>query len=228
MTDYKPKTRITLGAASGLLMRRVGKILMVTVIAAILMYVCFAATIIRIIPATNIPSITVVKENTFEGGIVPAGELIVVNPYQGEAGVVKDGYADRLLQGVAPNPDASVVQVVAGPFADLTWMESGLVQIDGELMDVTLDEEPVDQDGKTKRNLNGEYLVQCIAGSCHAGDGMILSGKNLYGLLVEREGQREQYGMAPIAADERSGQANAEDAPQPDTADTVETEEGTS
>lgn len=182
----EPKVKITVAAAGHLLFKRVMTILMVTVIATIVVYACLAATIIRVVPATNVSGINVVKENTFVGGEVPSGQLAMVNPNLGTDGAVGTDFFDRLVQGVLPNTNASVVEVLAGPYADISWMETGLVQIDDTLMDVYV-EEPETADGESKEHLSGEYLVRCIEGDCVPGEGRIVSEDSFYGILVDQE-----------------------------------------
>lgn len=183
-TSDKPKVNVTIAAAGRLLFRRVMTILAFAVVGFIIVYASLASTIIRVLPATNIEGITVVKENTFTGGMIPAGEHAIVNPHPGADGEVKTGFSDRLLQGILPNSNASRVEILAGPYGDIEWMETGLVQVDGELMDVSM-EAPETADGAPKEHLSGEYLVRCIEGLCEPGEGLIVSVDNFYGLPVE-------------------------------------------
>lgn len=147
----------------------------------VVIYACFAATIIRVIPATNGVGLTPVKEHTFSGGQAPPGSRLVVNPNA----TVGDGGLDRLLQGFKPTSDVALVDVHSGPFGKVSWQPDGRVLIDGDDSGLKMSRSSVEEDKADKViefSLNDEYLVECVEGDCTVGLGLIISMDNVYGV----------------------------------------------
>ncbi len=142
-----------------------------TFLALLIIYLCFASTIIRVIPATNEVGLIVVKNATFPGGIAPINAQMVVNVKT----VQETDFFSRLKQAFLPSGDVALVEVLAGPTGRVTWAASGLVTIDGNPISVSLPVAP------SNEFLNDEYLVKCLKGSCKEGAGFIISAKNIYG-----------------------------------------------
>jgi hypothetical protein len=163
-------------------LKRIFSILGYSVLGAIIIYLCFAATIMRAVPTLSGAGIVPVKENTFRGGHVPAGETMLVDT----AVEQKNSYGERLKQAFIPSDTAAVVKVVAGPYNSISWIASGMVTVDGTLTDVHLAEQPLDENQKAKTKLRDEYLAVCITGACAPGEGIIVSQKNIYGLTLEQ------------------------------------------
>lgn len=184
MPNKQPQLRVANSAYRKILLKRVLTILGYSVAGAFILYLCFAATIMRAVPTTSGAGIVAVKENTFRGGQIPSGVSILVDTQNEQ----KNGYVERLKQSFVPSKNAAVVQVVEGPYGSISWIASGLVTVDGELTDVHMSEQPQDEIGKAKDKLREEYLTVCVSGDCIPGEGLIVSQKNIYGLTLEKHG----------------------------------------
>lgn len=178
----QPKLRVANSAYRKILLKRVFTILGYSVVGVFILYLCFAATIMRAVPTASGAGIVPVKENTFRGGHVPAGVSILVDTEVEQ----KNDYVERLKQAFVPSKTAAVVNVVAGPHASISWVASGLITVDGVLTDVHVAEQPLEDDQKIKTKLRDEYLAVCISGDCVPGEGIIVSQKNIYGLTIEK------------------------------------------
>lgn len=147
----------------------------------VVIYACFAATIIRVIPATNGMGAVPVKQATFPGGIPPLGSRLVVNPNS----TIGSGGVDKLIQGFMPTSEVAIVEVHSGPFNKVSWMSDGSVWIDGVDSKLKMSEKNAKSeglDGDNPRGLKNEYLVECIEGDCTVGSGLIISLDNVYGV----------------------------------------------
>lgn len=180
-TNKQPKLRVANSAYRKILFKRIFAILGYSLVGAFILYLCFAATIMRAVPTTSGAGIVLVKENTFRGGNVPAGVTVLVNTQVEQ----KNGYTERLKQAFIPSSNSAVVQVVAGPNNSISWIASGLITVDGVLTDVHVSEQPLDDNQKEKTKLRDEYLAVCITGDCIPGEGFIISQKNIYGLTLK-------------------------------------------
>lgn len=172
--------RVAKSAYRKILFKRIGSILGYSFISLFVLYLCFASTIMRAVPTTSGAGIVLVKENTYLGGEIPTGEVVLANTTQEQ----KNGYWDRLKQAFIPSSDAVLVEVIAGPYNSIKWIESGLVMVDGNLTLAHMPEKPVDEDNKDKTRLRDEYLAICISGACVPGEGVIFSSDNVYGLKL--------------------------------------------
>lgn len=166
-----PQIRVAKNIYRKQIFRRVLKGFGYTFLALFAVYLCFAVTIIRVIPSYGELPLTPVKNVTYPGGIIPPTAKIVVNlkSAQGQGGL------DHLQQAVLPTKDAALVEVIGGPNGRITWAESGLVTLDGAPVPVTLKQKP---EGEF---LTKQYLVKCIAGPCVKGEGLIVPAGNIYG-----------------------------------------------
>lgn len=178
-----PQLRVANSAYRKILLKRIAAILGYSVVGVFIIYLCFAATIMRAVPTTSGSGLVFVKENTFHGGIIPANTSILVDT-QAEQ---KNDFGERLKQAFIPSKNAAVVKVVAGPHNAISWVASGLVTVDGKLTNVHLTQQPLDADKTSKTKLRGEYLAVCVSGDCTPGDGIIVSQKNIYGLTLSKQ-----------------------------------------
>lgn len=172
--------RVAKSAYRKILLKRIFAILGYSAVGVFIIYLCFASTIMRIVPTVSGSGMVAVKENTYRGGTFPAGETILVDTVHAQG----DGYVQHLKQAFVPTKNAAVVQVVAGPFDTIQWMESGLVIVDGSLSSVYLPDQPKNDDGSNKDRLKNEYLSICISGDCVPGEGVITPKDNIYGLTL--------------------------------------------
>lgn len=147
----------------------------------LLVYVCFAATILRVVP-TSEAGLIPVKNITFTGGIVPPGREVVVDTEEPQG----SGIFDRLKQSFVPNSNAAVVRVVSDPIGKLKWVQPNILMVDGEPVGVPMS--PLDKDGNP-RDFSGdngflkdEYVAECIKGACVEGEALIIPSENIMGI----------------------------------------------
>lgn len=184
----QPQIRVAKSAYRKILLKRIFTILGYAAVAVFAIYLCFASTIMRVVPTISGAGLVPVKENTYKGGDIPSGETILASTTD-EPG---DEYLDKLGQAFIPSKNAVVVEVIAGPYASMQWMETGLVTVDGSLTEVFLPEQPLVDDGSAKQHLKSEYLVNCISGDCTPGEGLILPTSSIYGLTISDYGVTEK------------------------------------
>lgn len=166
----KPQIRVAKNVYWKQIFKRIGKAIAYSVIIGFVIYLCFAATIIRVLPATNELGFIPIKNITFPGGIAPVGSQLVVSLDTPQG----DDSLSRLEQSVIPTNTAALVRVLAGPTGQLTWTESGLITVDGIPMPVTIENKP------EKMILANQYLVECLKG-CEPGTGLIIHKTHVYG-----------------------------------------------
>lgn len=166
-----PQIRVAKNVYRKQIFRRLAKAFTYTFLGLLGVYLCFAATIIRVIPSYGDLPPTPVKNITYPGGLIPPGAQVVVNLKEAQG----NGGLDHLKQALLPTKDAVLVEVVGGPHGRIAWAESGLVTLDGAPVNVTLKEKPASE------FLTKQYLVKCIDGPCVKGEGFIISASNIYG-----------------------------------------------
>lgn len=176
----QPQLRVATSAYRKILLKRIAAILGYSIVGGFIVYLCFAATIMRAVPTSE--GLVLVKENTFHGGNIPANVSILINTTTEQ----KNDYGERLKQAFIPSKNAAVMEVVAGPHNSISWIASGLVTVDGALTDVHMSQQPLNSDGTTKTKLRDEYLGVCVSGDCVVGEGVIISSKNIYGLTLDK------------------------------------------
>lgn len=177
-----PQLRVANSAYRKILLKRIAAILGYSLVGVFIIYLCFAATIMRAVPTTSGAGLVLVKENTFHGGIIPENVPILVDTKAEQ----KNDLVERLKQSFVPSKNAAVVKVVAGPHNTIGWIASGLVTVDGALTKVHLEQQPLDADNSAKTKLRDEYLTVCVSGDCTPGEGVIVPAKNIYGLTLDK------------------------------------------
>lgn len=146
-----------------------------------LVYVCFAATILRVVP-TSEAGLIPVKNVTFTGGNVPLGREVLVDTVEPQG----SGVFDRLKQSFVPNSNAAVVRVVSDRIGKLEWVPPNILMVDGKPVGVPMS--PVDKDGNPRNFsgengfLNDEYVAECIKGACVEGEALIIPSENIMGI----------------------------------------------
>lgn len=134
-----------------------------------IIYVCFAATIVRVVPTLNEVGFVPVKNMTYPGGMAPQNAVLLVHLDKPQG----DGIVDRLKQSFIPSERVALVSIVGGPYGKLSSVK-GEVVLDGKNTRVRTDI-------GDREFLNDEYLATCLKGSCVAGEGVIFSADNIYG-----------------------------------------------
>lgn len=166
-----PQIRVAKNVYRRQIVKRLLKAFTYTFLALLGVYLCFAVTIIRVIPSYGDLPPTPVKNITYPGGILPPTAKVVANLKQEQG----DGGFDHLKQAVMPTQDAVLVEVLGGPHGRISWAESGLITLDGAPVDALLKEKPEGE------YLTKQYLVKCIEGPCVKGEALIIPAGNIYG-----------------------------------------------
>lgn len=141
-----------------------------SIIVSTVIYLCFAITIIRVIPTNNAGFIPV-RNLTADGGVAKPGSQIVVNVLDSQG----DGILDRGKQALLMTSNAAVVEVISGPFGKISPGPGNTIAVNGKAISTPL-VRPI-----TKQYLDNEYVVKCLKGNCAKNMGFIVSANNLYG-----------------------------------------------
>lgn len=172
----QPQIRIARQTYNSLIAAKILKMSLAALVFLVLVYFCFAMTILRIVPSVSTgPLLT--KNITFPGGIIPAGELVVVDIAQPHGTEI----TDYLEQSFIPNSNLAIMRVHAGPWGSFDWDTTGVVSVDGQILPVEIPpavsesgeklDYPQTLRGDTK--LNDEYLMSCVEGACVPGRGYV-------------------------------------------------------
>ncbi len=169
-----PQIRIAKNTYSNLLATRILKAFGIAFIGIVVVYACIALTIFRVIPTTTAGLIPV-KNLTYSGGLIPAGEFIMVDMESPQGSEI----LDRAKQAFLPSSTAAVVQVEAGPWGNFEW-SSGVVTFDEKILKLSM---PVDPG---TNQLQSQYLVTCVEGACVPGEGYIIPANHIMGQPLGR------------------------------------------
>lgn len=145
------KVRVSNSAYYKMIFGKVLSGLGILLAALLVLYLVFAATIMRFIPSSNAGAV-LVKDPSFEGGLIPKGAVVVVGDPDRPEGLWGNLYNTFVPQ------DISIVKVEAGPTGKIEWAEGGVLTVDGKLVDVLLEEDPGGE------FLSGRYVVKCLEG----------------------------------------------------------------
>lgn len=168
-----PKIRITKSVYRRGILKKISSIFSALVLVAFVIYLCFAVTILRVVPTSTDLGFVPVKNMTFAGGIVPPGAKVLMNRAEPQGTTI----VDRAKQSLLMSSDAVLVEVVAGPFGQINWTPE-LLTVDGKPTQVTLEERPEEE------YLRDEYIVRCVKGACVPGEGMLLPKDHVYGEVI--------------------------------------------
>lgn len=166
------KVRVANSAYYKMIFGKIFSGLGVLVIGLIVMYLAFALTIMRFIPSSNMGPV-LVKNATFEGGLIPAGAVVAIGDDERPEGALGNIYNAFIPQ------DVKIVKVVAGPNGEIEWKGGGLVTVNGRLLDVELEEKP---EGSF---LSGRYIVKCLEG-CEPGAFLVTDNQVLGVPLIDK------------------------------------------
>ena len=174
--------RVSASAVGKVLTQRILKVFGLVLGSMFIIYLLFAATILRVVPTTTGSGFVPVKNITFEGGVMPEGSEILVK----RTAPAGKELLDRLKQSFMPMNDGAVVRVIAGPYGKLSWTEPGIVTVDGVVQEIEL---PQNSDGSSplddrSKFLEKEYLVECISGACLEGTAFITPNEAIVGSLI--------------------------------------------
>lgn len=154
----------------------------VAALTLVVLYLAFAATIMRVIPSTNLGGV-LVKNPSFEGGLIPEKAVVVVGYEDRPSGIL-----GNLQNTFIPQP-VSIVEIVAGPNGEIKWKEGGITTINGKIIDITLDEKP---DGKF---LSGRYIARCLEGCNEGEESVIVYSNQVLGIPLIENYRVEDIGV---------------------------------
>jgi len=164
-----PQVRIAKSTYGSLLATKLLKGFLFGLTALVVLYLCFAVTIVRVLPTTSI-GLTPVKNITYPGGLIPAEEVVVVDMVESHGSEI----VDHFMQSVTPNGNVAKVRVEAGPWAKFSWKE-GVVIYKDQILEMTMPNAP------ESTALQDEYLVTCMSGACVEGQGYVISKGQVLG-----------------------------------------------
>lgn len=150
-----------------------------------IVYTCFAATLVRIVPSMSLGPVPV-KNMTYPGGTAPAGAALLVSTEKPQG----TGMQDRLAQAFIPTERTALVTVVTGPTGKLAVDAKGGVSVGGKAMGVTL------KDASKKEYLMNEYIVTCRAGDCTTGSSFIVPADRIYGTALSAHAEQSSAQVA--------------------------------
>lgn len=176
-----PELKVAKSILSKVVFKKALSFIMIGILGVIAIYFSFAGTVMRFIPATGDPGLVLVKNLTFDGGIIPPNEIILVTNSELDFSVI-----NKLKMSVTPDENAAIVRVEAGPYGKIEWAEPGIVSVDGNPINSLLPYRP----GQT--HLQNEYIVTCLIGPCGPGSAIIIGVENIYGSVVTNFFQKEQ------------------------------------
>lgn len=182
---HTPEVRVTKGMYGRLIYRRLIRILLFAVVVLVILYFCFAATWVRVVPTISGAGFVPVKNVTYEGGILPEGSQVLVD-VENEQGIK---VLDRLEQAFIPSSSAAKVQIIAGPYGELDWQQPNILTVDGEPVGVPY---PANSDGSSPIDvedpfLKDQYVALCISGSCQPGEAVIIDRSHVFGSVLVNE-----------------------------------------
>lgn len=154
--DTVDPVKVAGSAISGLI-----KMVLIFVMVVTLLYVAVTSTLMTVVPGNA--GFTWLARATFVGGEPASGDYAYISSQESP----NDGFVNRLKQGFIPLPDASVVQIIAGPAGDIANNEEGRIFFNGKPTDFAM---PIES-----QTLLGEYLALCVSGSCTPGEMMLVS-----------------------------------------------------
>lgn len=135
-----------------------------------------------------------ISRNVFIGGVPDNGEHAFVSL----SAPVSETYIDKLMQTFRSVPDAAIVEIVGGPFGEVTISQERETIIDGDPTGYTTAiTDPLE--------LNRQYIVLCVAGECSRGDTYIIHQDNIAGGvngIITTQGLQE---YTPINPEKQTG-----------------------
>lgn len=179
-----PKINIYKQTAVKNLGQQVLNYILIAIVGLFFLYLIFAAMIIRVVPAGSGVGAILIKNNTYHGGLLPEGAVVLVDN-SGEVSTSLVGNLKAALPFV--NDDVSVVEVKAGPVGKWKWTAPGIVSIDGNIIEDGLYPPLEDKSQFTRKFLENEYLGLCLEGNCIPGDLVIFGANQVMGIPVRSE-----------------------------------------
>lgn len=168
--------RVAQGTYQKALVQKLVSQLIIALVALLVVYLCFAATLVRFVPSDA--GFVLTKNNTNRGGTLPANSqaLVSLDP---EA-VVGDSMVDRLKQSFVPQKPTAVVEVLAGPIGRVKWTKS-LLTVNGKALKTNFAQDP------QLEYLEDQYIAVCVAGACEPGSAVLFTSPQIIGVPVQQD-----------------------------------------
>lgn len=141
-----------------IIIKKTLSIISVIFLSLIIFYIILSATIIRFIPTDF--GLVLTKNNTYIGGHIPSNSQILISDSEE---INKNSFMLSLSSFKKLN-EASIVEVLAGPFGKISYEES-----DDMGYNLYIDSKKIVQVNEKLSNnfLEDEYLVRCVKGFCN-------------------------------------------------------------
>lgn len=206
------KVKVSSSAIFRSQIKRVIRALVWTLLLFFIIYVCFAATLVRVVPSTDVGPI-LTKNITAEGDMIPEGTLLVVDNSREQDGSI----GKNLENAFIPSGNYRVVEVLAGPYGEFnvnTDSGSFATSFEGDPLNLSMSETQLEE--RESNYLNNEYITRCIEGNCAEGKGYIVNRENIVG---------EQIAFSEVFNNDVNGEANTGEAPEDVDTESNETED---
>lgn len=175
---------------------RIMKLLFGIVVALLIVYFCFALTLLRIVPSTSGTGFQLIKGVSAPGGFIQQGNQVLASATHAQ----DQSWGNRLQTGFIPSDEWMLVEVVAGPYGELSVSE-GQVTVDNRVHSVNINLGAFRNHGKY---LSDEYIVNCISGACNPGQALIISKEQVAGEPVMAENDKTYTAVVTPVVDEDS------------------------
>lgn len=200
-TDLRNDKKVIVSSSAlvRILSKKIVRVIGFLIIALGILYLCFAATIVRFVPSTSGTGIQLVKNITSEGGVLDDGKRIMVNPEQ-----VNDHSIESYLQhAFIPSGDYMMVETVYGPYGEFDYdEETGEVIYENEATGLVGNEMNFTgiMEERNDTLLGNEYIALCVSGDCVEGEAYIVDDENITGEVVNI-GELDPISANPVPED---------------------------
>lgn len=180
----EPEIRITKGMYGRLIYRRMIQVIGFGLLTALVLYLCFAATWVRVVPTLSGAGFVPLKNVTYEGGFLPSGAQVLIDRSEPQGNKIQN----RLKQAFVPSSTAAKVEIIAGPYGELKWAAPNILTVDGKPIGAPY---PANNEGKNPIDiedpyLKNQYVAVCISGACTPGEALIFEQDYVYGSLLKK------------------------------------------
>lgn len=165
--------RINKWAALRAQISRITKLLFGIAIAVLIVYFCFAITLLRFVPSTSGTGVQLIKGISAPGGFIQQGNQVLASATTEQ----DQSWQNKLQVAFVPSDEWILVEVVAGPYGEL-GIEDGNITVDNRVHNVDINLDAFKEHGHF---LNDEYIVNCVSGACVPGQARIIGKEYIAG-----------------------------------------------
>ena len=175
---------------------RIMKLLFGITVALLIVYFCFALTLLRFVPSTSGTGVQLIKGVSAPGGFIQQGNQVLASAEQEQ----DQSWGNKLQTAFVPSDEWMLVEVVAGPYGELSVSE-GQVTVDNRVHNVNINLAAFRNHGKY---LSDEYIVNCISGACNPGQAMIIGKEYIAGEPVMSDNDKTYTAVVTPVVEEDS------------------------